>query len=331
MATADPILGFEAWKQEDVAKHAKKRKYSDSQVYKSDMEPLPDLHWYGLDVAAIDRKIGHMCSNLKERIETESPADQEMADLFKELNEGKQVRRSKSTLVAVVGEQGIGKSSILNALLHRPELNDVSASGHACTSLATIIEWKEGADASTTHSDIHIEFLATTELEESFAEHIRRYSYYKFQMEQDKKDADEENGPSSENDETCTRISKEERQGAQTALECFNVLWNTEHNEDAAKELQSLLNDLNKNNDSFLQACIFKGRARAWDAGVRNEILSFGDVPDSELGSKRDIASALSPLVRLVRILTGSLLLMNGISFVDLPGKESLYHNSMTF
>lgn len=66
--------------------------------------------------------------------------DAEIADLFRTLDRAKKIPSPKKVSIAIVGNQGAGNSSTINALLNR-YLVDASASSSACTALATIIEY----------------------------------------------------------------------------------------------------------------------------------------------------------------------------------------------
>lgn len=66
--------------------------------------------------------------------------------------------------VAIVGDSGQGKSSLVNSLLHMPGIAETSDSGSACTSV--VIEYQQKREGQTSLIEITAEFYAGDALED---------------------------------------------------------------------------------------------------------------------------------------------------------------------
>lgn len=75
--------------------------------------------------------------------------------------------------IALSGDQGIGKSTLLIALVDGRRVVEVSPGREACTQFATIINLLPGASVNTKRSNLTVEFRAKSEIEDMVAEHMR--------------------------------------------------------------------------------------------------------------------------------------------------------------
>lgn len=116
-----------------------------------------------------------MCDDLFQQLDNFNIRHAELANLKTALQSATIIPRGQNFYVAFLGEQGIGKSSIINAVFDR-ELVNVSGSSSACTAYPTIITHKEDVSTDPTTSDIRIQFLNTDEFRASTEEQIRRYA-----------------------------------------------------------------------------------------------------------------------------------------------------------
>ncbi|KAF1927031.1 uncharacterized protein M421DRAFT_6587 [Didymella exigua CBS 183.55] len=97
----------------------------------------------------------------------------EIADLLRVLDRAKKTPQRKKFNMAIVGNQGVGKSSTINALMNR-DLVDASVSSSACTAFATIIEYKDGACDDAEQSGVKVTYLELGDIHDFMQEHIRR-------------------------------------------------------------------------------------------------------------------------------------------------------------
>ncbi|TVY75935.1 hypothetical protein LSUE1_G004583, partial [Lachnellula suecica] len=75
--------------------------------------------------------------------------------------------------IAVLGDSGEGKSSLINALLHFPEIAKTGDIGAACTSVVT--EYRQKTAAHTSPITIEVEYLSIVEIENLIKELLWNY------------------------------------------------------------------------------------------------------------------------------------------------------------
>lgn len=138
-----------------------KRKFVD--IYDSSKETFPNDPWYALDHDYIMVTVRDMCDKLITSLRRYESVDRGIKDLLKGARDAKNLPSVKQCRLAVLGEQGKGKSSLINALLDH-KLLDTSGGSAACTAFATIILHKEGSIDHTKNSDVKIEFWSMEEI-----------------------------------------------------------------------------------------------------------------------------------------------------------------------
>lgn len=93
-----------------------------------------------------------MCAPVLQAVRNRPADDAEVGSLDTALRVANVIPRSDQFIVAFLGEQGIGKSSLVCSVLNRDIVN-VSASSSACTAYPTLITHKAGA------SDEHLSLM----------------------------------------------------------------------------------------------------------------------------------------------------------------------------
>ncbi|KAF3041863.1 hypothetical protein E8E12_001591 [Didymella heteroderae] len=344
-------LDFEAWKAQQ-ATLASDDNADSGCVYHPSTEDLPDHIWYSLDDQLLNQKLVQMCNDLGRPVFNCNVDDPEITDLVRALGRAKKTPRAKTVNIAVVGNQGVGKSSTINALLNR-DLVDASASSSACTAFATIIEHKAGAADDTDRSDLKVTFLDLYEIRDFVEEQIKRYADVYIADEDDNdaemehvtedesvdEDADEpvfdadvsdsDFSDASEspvaNKKKHKKVSKTLQAGADTAEQFFRIIFNAHRDQAKEAELQEWLNRPDLEDGSFLEHCVkVASQHLAQIQAEEQGNVEYKDVKDTQLQDVRDHATNMWALVKAVTILTGSVLLRNGIRFMDLPGYGDL-------
>jgi hypothetical protein len=127
-------------------------------------EQFPQDPWHTLNHESIIDQVGELCDELTIPLEKYVGIDEAIENLKKQAEDARKLPDMKKLRVAVLGEQGVGKSTLVNALLDRKIL-DNSAGSTACTAYATTIEYKPGVADNTQVSDVKIEFFSEEEID----------------------------------------------------------------------------------------------------------------------------------------------------------------------
>lgn len=341
-------LVFDDWKAQQAATEGTRR--TEVAVYDPINEALPDHPWYTLDQELLRSTIIQMCNKLGRPVKDSQIDDPEIGDLLRNLTRATMIPHPSKVNVAVVGSQGVGKSSIINALLNR-DLVDASASSSACTAFATNIQHKDDAKDDTDVSDLKVTFLEIAEIREFIEEHIRRYVdvYTPGGIGDNEATAQEayaENGAGIEvaddedpevdisdsdfsdasespvsNKTPQKKVSKAEQKGADTAELFFRIIFNAHRDMIKEAELQNWLNEADLEDGRFLDRCAkLASEHLAQIQAEEGGSVEYNNVKDSDLSVVRQHATTMWPLIKAVSISTGSVLLRNGIRFMDLPG-----------
>lgn len=281
-----------------------------------------------------------MCMKLLKPVRRFASVDLEIGELIAALHFAKALPGPTNINIAVVGDQGIGKSSLINALLHR-DLVDVSASSTACTAFATIIKHKRGAPDSTQDSDVEVEFLNKSEIREFVEEQIRRYAdVYSSARSNDGNDGGEQShntedssADDSSDDEISLlqpiptdgrrKIPEALQRGADTAKDFFHIIFGTREDDTALRDLETWLLEPDLEDGRFLNHCVDIALRHLSKIHATEGSLLYTNVTDEQLQNHREFAATIWPLVRSVTIYTGSIILRHGVCFLDLPGKAS--------
>lgn len=328
---------FMQWQLDQQTSNQGKRKRSELD------RNLPDDAYYKLELEDIYDQIRHICSQLAEALRDYEHATPELAALVEALNAACVVPRGIACLVAFLGQQGIGKSTIINALLGR-RLVSSSASSSACTSIPTYITYKDGARDNTRLSDVKVETLEDEYLEDSIALQITHYAdAFPFNRLDDSIENEGENSSNDDNEShdsdgrssdlvECSRRSttkksaKDRQKEAATAKDFFEIIFDAKderHEQQKADlnfylEATDITNRDDVRNGTFFELCLQKVEDCRGKMAPLLEHMS--DVPDRDLASIRRGAEKFWPLIRAMRITTGHRLLKHNIAFVDLPG-----------
>lgn len=304
--------------------------------YNPAFDKLPCHPWYSLPQDRLKAAIRQVLLPLSTLAKTRSMSDIEISKLLQEIEDADTVSLKKSFCVAILGEQGIGKSQTLCSILDRPVVH-VSSSSLACTAFPTIIAYKEGAEDETKKSDIYIQYLNHIEIADCVQEQARRYreghplKYPDQSTSRNRQreywtpepdDSDYEDDEDYNEEEKLTEEEKKQvMSSARTAKEFFQILFHADQLQERQNELDQALGFGNLQNDEFTRKCLRYAQERLTCIGASNGRSEHRAVHDDDLASVRSGASRLWPLVKSVRLETGHILLRNNLSFLDLPGK----------
>ena len=323
MATRFEIPTFESFRlnydkekeEEQAAKSVRGAKAPRcAKPYNPEDEVPPDFPWYKLDKASADDQICGIANQLLGVMTNARKEDEELNSLRKAATEAREVATMKPRDVAMVGQQGVGKSLLINALLDRPNLSKTSASGGACTASAIKYLHRPGTKDGEGIYDAAIQFMNDDDLREITEEHIRRYSFFHFSGNVD------------------SNFHDEEERAAATAKEFLYHIFDAYNDTNAEERLTKLLTSHAIKSGTLLSESINETHQRFKQAGVdEKRVRIFRKLEIDKLMAKieqyiapHETLPSLWPIVQHVSIFIGSALTRNGICVVDLPGEKDM-------
>ncbi|CAO2651427.1 Nn.00g039970.m01.CDS01 [Neocucurbitaria sp. VM-36] len=99
--------------------------------------------------------------------------DSSIGNLHQQAKRLHEFQLPSSRIVGLVGDSGVGKSSLINSLLDKIGLARASSSGTACTCAVTEYIFHDGSDFT-----IHVDYFSLKELKKQFEELLRAYRDY---------------------------------------------------------------------------------------------------------------------------------------------------------
>ena len=226
-------------------------------------------------------------------------------DLDRLLGEANKIgpfRSSKTRTIAILGDSGEGKSSLVNSLLHYPGIAKASDAGMACTSVVT--EYHQKKQHHTARITIEVEYLSDADLDEFIEELV--WSYRQFFLKE-----------WTENDKDFNKQQAE----SETALSALKAAFGHHEN------LESLFGDdssegLKAIKDRLLGWC----SDLAWPEASNSGLWSSTAETAGECCDKTAIfmSDRFWPFTKVIRIYLDAQVLQAGIVLADLPGKTSI-------
>jgi hypothetical protein len=247
--------------------------------YNPNSEALPDHEFYRIDRSQFERHVVRMVQAAQNDVRDVQTEGQEMERLRQGLEKCKTVPAIDDRTIAFVGATGIGKSSLINAVLSRPGLAKSSSDGHACTLYATKYVWKCGAEDNARQSNFKIVTLNADSWKAILKEHISDYTQFHFKTERDDPDFEEM------------------RNRAQVAKDMFHLVCGTKiPGRRAHHKLQARLNLEDIQEGKLLQHLLDESASLKEEAGVDAAgCITFTDVSDhgGQLDNVRSIADRI--------------------------------------
>lgn len=305
------FLSFETWRPIYESERKKKQaKPMAAQAYNPGNERLPDVPWFQFEKKLVDEGVYQIYRLVMDCIADARPEDLELCELQKAAEGMKRIIFETAKAVGIVGQQAMGKSLLINALLHRRHLSKTSAAGGACTATAIKYVVKPGVEDTSEIYDAAVNFMDDTELHEIISEHIRRYYHFYFSQNVD------------------PTYREEEERAARTAETFFNLLWNARNDEEAQLELRQLLNAECIDSGELFNKAVGMARCLIQESGAdADRKKEFRNMKADVLMEKtqsyiaqHETLPSLWPIVSYVNIAMGSGLLSNAVSIIDLPG-----------
>ncbi|KAI4923976.1 hypothetical protein J4E85_008134 [Alternaria conjuncta] len=265
-------------------------------------EELANDRWYALKQEEVKVLVEELCDKLTSAMQKYSSVDQRFQDLIDAAKIARKLPDIRHYSVAILGEQGIGKSSIINALLDRGLL-DRSA-------YATVLEYKPGATDHTTLSDLLVVFFTKEEIRDSIKEQMNHWVEVYPGVEHNGQPlrGEDEDDPD-DNNATHTprkRLSKTMSRAITTAKEFFEIIFNVQKDKLAGVELERELYHTNIKEGNFLNECCKRANDRfaqlateMSEVDLETRTAHFKNVPDNRLGRKTSKIKELWPFVKV--------------------------------
>jgi hypothetical protein len=130
------------------------RKRQLAKVYSpSAKEQFPDVPWYDLDYQLITDMVHEMLDEIIDGQQRFAATDSGIKGVIDAAKEAKNLPDLEKCCMAVLGEQGAGKSTLVTALMGGRKLLEKSGNTKSCTAVPTVIAHKKGADDDTRQSE----------------------------------------------------------------------------------------------------------------------------------------------------------------------------------
>lgn len=280
-------------------------------AYDPSQEADPDHEWFRLQRDHKHKEVHDIVSLVTDITSKARTGDRELLSLHKSADTTRDISLAANIEVALVGQQGMGKSLMINALTNRRDLSKTSARFGACTASAIKYQHKHGVNDKHGLFDAVIKFMDDEGLHEIISEHVRRYKHFYYSGNVD------------------PEYWYEEQRAAETAAKFFEEIFNARFDSDAKALLASLLEETSVVNGELLRAAMQMARDRIDEtcAGEQRAIY-FGNTNIDQLTqavnyyvSDAEEQSSLWPIVHDVIVYMGSTLARNGVVMVDLPGQ----------
>ena len=315
------ILSFEEWipshqkEKATAVSNLQKRKREAPPYDSTKQETRPDHPFFTFPKTAIDKWLLELHDLVASRTSHAREEDTELMGVRDAAHKISEIAAWEGIDIPIIGDSGMGKSTLINAALDQDNLAASSAMGSAKTASNTKFAQKHGAQARHKLYDAIVQFLDDRNLEEVIDEHIRRYFYWHFAG----KGEDE--------------LSDDDELAQQTALDFFELIFNTINDKEAEAHLKALLTSTGISNGYMRNAALEKAKQQMEKAGADadNKVV-FQDMSLEVV--KKEVERFLSQtkdkdrpamwhLVSLNSLLLDSLVTRNGVNLTDSAGKFS--------
>ncbi|TVY12926.1 hypothetical protein LARI1_G009230 [Lachnellula arida] len=281
--------------------------------YNVNDETAPDEPYFNKQFQEALRKGKLVARRIADRLSTCELAEKEDSQIYSIIQNSKELQQFAAPSVCtigIVGDSGVGKSSLINSLLDEDDLANTAGLGAACTSVVT--EYRLRTPEHTAKYTIEIDRMTDVEVEEQLRELL--YSYRSFHI----MDLDDKG------------VSADE----QRRLELRSKLaWDTLKAAFGSKQelTEKYLRDSSSGAEERLRE-----KLKHWtnelvwprDSYESGWLETAGLAEECKHKTQQFLGGNLWPFIKTIRIFLSSQVLKSGTILADLPGKVVGFHDS---
>jgi Dynamin family len=231
----------------------------------------------------------------------------DMQELKKEAFELSRYMANETRIIGLVGKSGFGKSSLINSLLHHPEISPTNASGAACTSIVTeFLQSKPNQEAPIL---IEIERFSNMEINELIENAVTDYRRF-ICLEKELGSAESDDEQEDYDD------LKRRAETAWSTLEC--AFGNRDKFSEELFDNQSI--SANQEITSLLNQWVLESVWPGSDGFIKTEEANNAEECSDKTSAYME--GNLWPFIKIIRVHLNCPILNAGIILVDLPGLE---------
>ncbi|KAJ4983924.1 hypothetical protein SVAN01_10610 [Stagonosporopsis vannaccii] len=286
-----------------------------------DSEPLPDLPMYHPAIKDVEVMSNQLISQFEFFIENSDFKDEETEYLLQESKELRHPPHEKHILrIALIGDAGQGKSSLLNSVLGYENLAIHAADGNSCTYV--VVEYAQAAGSQKTLFEASVEFHSREACRDIVKSQVKNYF------------ANRELGDEADDEEV-----NEGRLSAGTCTDLLRSLFMGQPEFQDQEHVEEFLEGYASADDPLLISKLMTWTEEILDKfmpdGNCNDVAKLTAVTASEISESiqpftmrvdfpsfegTDIVCCPWPLVKKVRVSLYSRILDQGTIIADLPG-----------
>ncbi|KAG9835549.1 hypothetical protein KCU98_g13856, partial [Aureobasidium melanogenum] len=152
-------------------------------LWSADQEEYPPCAIYHEDVKKHQARIAVLAANVGVHSAKISSKGSDMAKLHAEAIAIQEFPEPKKIIIALMGDAGSGKSSLINSILDIPHIAKEGNYGSACTCAPT--EYMSAFPEQTKKFAAKVEFLNAAQRCKLLKDHLRDYAFFNFEKDED--------------------------------------------------------------------------------------------------------------------------------------------------